>query len=282
MSPEHVRHLPAPYALPYSPAPYDHQPGSAPLPADDAPTPGGGWLWRLARTAGPPSIAPAAILVASFSAAAAGAAHSAGDAVIAGLIAGGASAVGVMLRRHQTLVGACLGVAAAAAEFGIGAYTTNPWLRVGWAVVAAVVSGSLRHLLGRDAAERREQRGADLHHKQIESATTITVEQVRAEAAIERTRIKENAHTHREALRAQTAMALGYDPYAPQAGSRWTGPAIGASLRELLQISPEARAALGGDPATAALLAPAWGAPSAQTDDNPGKVEPEPGYGQYL
>jgi len=257
----------APYCPPGTPA-SDPQPPGAPK----------AWLWRLARTCGPPSIAPAAILVASFSAAAAGAAHSAGDAVIAGLVAGGASALGVMLRRHQTLAGACLGVAAAAAEFGIGAYTTNPWLRIGWAVVAAVVSGSLRHLLGRDSAERREQRGADLQHKQIESATTITVEQVRADAAIERARIKENARTQREALRAQTAMALGYDPYAPQSGPRWTSPAIGASLRELLQISPEARAALGGDPATAALLAPAWGAGAAAPEPESARTDAPGNY----
>lgn len=249
----------APYEPQQAPAPYTAQHG-APGAVHNAPKPAGGWLWRAVRTVGPPSIAPAAILVASFSASAGGAAHSAGDAVIAGLVAGGTSVLGVLLRRHHGLAATCLGVAAAAAEFGIGAYTTNPGLRIGWAVVAAVVAGSVRYLLGRGDTQRREQHSADLQHKQIEAATTITVEQVRADAAIERTRIKEDARTQREALRAQTAMALGYDPYAPQAGARWTSPALGASLRELLQISPEARAALGGDPTTAQLLAPAWGA----------------------
>lgn len=257
MNPDTARWPLAPYEPPQAPAPH-------------APTPAGGWLWRAVRTVGPPSIAPAAILVASFSASASGAAHSAGDAVIAGLVAGGTSVLGVLLRGHQALAATCLGVAAAAAEFGIGAYTTNPGLRVGWAVVAAVVAGSVRYLLGRGDIERREQHAASLHHKQIEAATTITVEQVRADAAIERTRIKEDARTQREALRAQTAMALGYDPYAPQVGSRWTGPAIGASLRELLQISPEARAALGSDPTTAQLLAPAWGATKEP------RLDPEP------
>jgi len=268
--------LPAPYEAPWAPSSYQHHDGTYPV-AQGAAQPAGGWLWRALRAAGPPSIAPAAILAASFSASAGGAAHSAGDAVIAGLVAGASCACGVLVRRHPGLAATCLGVTAGAVEFGIGAYTTNPWLRVGWAVVAAVVAGSVRHLLGRGDAERRAQRAADLSHKQIEAATTITVEQVRADAAIERTRIKENARTQREALRAQTAMALGYDPYAQQAGARWTGPAIGASLRELLQLGPEARAALGNDPATAALLAPAWGV---------GSREPEPdaerGTGQYL
>lgn len=224
---------------------------------------GGGWLWRAACTAGPPSIAPLAILAASYSASAGGAAHSAGDAAAAVLVGAAAAGLGVALRGHRALAGTCLGVAGAAAQFGIGAYTTNPGLRIGWALVACAVAASLARLLGQRVREAREQRAARLEEKHIEASATVTVAQITAGASVQRTQIKENARTAREAIRAQTAVTLGYDPHAAVTAPAWSARGLSPERRALFELSAAARDALADDPATVALLAPAWGAGDA-------------------
>lgn len=259
----------APYYPPGAAAPPQaSDPGAAEAPK--------AWLWRLVRSSGP-AIAPLGILAASYSAHTSGASHSAGDAALAAAVAAATAGLGVALRGQRWIAGTCLGAAAAVALLGIGAYTTNAGLRIGYTIVAIAVSASVRAMLGRGDRDAREARGAQTYAAQLEATTTVTARQIDAEASIERTRIKEAARTQRAAIRAHTAIALGYDPHASASAGAWAG--ITPQRRRLLELAPAARDALAADPGTAALLGPAWGAGSSEQAAPAG---PETGTGNYL
>lgn len=249
-------------------APYN--PPGTPLPDPQAPGTPKAWLWRVVRVSGP-AVAPLGILAASYSAHTSGASHSLGDAALAAVLAAGIGTLGVVLRAHKWIAGSCLGAAGAVALLGIGAYTTNTGLRIGYTIVAIAVSASVRAMLGRGEIAGRETRAAQTYAAQLEATTKVTVKQIGADAAIERTRIKESARTEREAIRARTAIALGYDPHASVTAQAWAG--ITPQRRRLLELAPAAREALAADPGTAALLGAAWGSGVPAPEPDPAGVE---------
>jgi len=126
-------------------------------------------------------------------------------------------------------------------------------------------------MLGRGETDGRETRAAQTYAAQLEATTKVTVKQIGADASVERTRIREAARTEREAIRARTAIALGYDPHASVTAQAWAG--LTPARRRLLELAPAARDALAADPGTAALLGAAWGSGVAAPEPEPQGVD---------
>jgi len=187
-----------------------------------------------------------------------GAAHSIGDAALMSVLAAGATVAGIAARGNGALPAYCVGAAGGLAAAAIAGYASGLALPlITWAVATALAAvAALR--------SRRADARADTAHSRD----------------MERERLHADTAIHREAIRAQSRIEVAAITGAWQARAAAitaaTTPAHPALQfdRRLLELSPEARAAL--DSPTARLaLQPARPA-AAREESDPCDATPQP------
>lgn len=193
-----------------------------------------------------PAAAPSVILALGRWWHAEGAAHSIGDATLMTVLAAGAVGFGAAARhRGGSLPAYCVGAAGGLASAAIAGYASGLALPlITWAVATALTAIAALRSRKADAREATEH-AREMERERLRADTEIQREAIRAQSRIEVAAITGAWQARAAQITASTSPATRVDQIDPQ----------------LLELSPEARAALASPTARLAL------APSSRPAD---------------